>query len=139
MLSELMHPNAATASAISWLKAKHLSTLVPASKTSGMVNLTESSITMLPRDLNLSLQYLGGCIQAMLSDPRQLIQSDYSRVYLAKARLEQAKAMSLVQAQDDPFHNIQNTVRHNLENLDPSIAARRPLALLGPLLGIKSL
>jgi len=93
---------------------------------------------MLPRDLNLSLQYLGGCIQAMLSDPRQLIQSDYSRVYLAKARLEQAKAMSLVQAQDDPFHNIQNTVRHNLENLDPSIAARRPLALLGPLLGIDS-
>jgi len=93
---------------------------------------------MLSKQLNLSLDDLGGAIHALLKDPKQLFMSDYSRTYLASSRLAAARKEGLISTMQESTDSVENTIRHNLESLDPSIAGRRPYEILGPLLGIDS-
>ena len=94
---------------------------------------------MLSKDLGLSTGDLGACIAAILQDPRQIMASDLGRAQLTQIRLSRAKALDQISTLDDTDNSVANSVRHNLENLDPMIGLRRPYGLLGPLLGMDSI
>jgi len=94
---------------------------------------------MLSKDLGLSTGDLGACIAAILQDPRQIMASDLGRAQLTQLRLNRAKQSNQISSLADTENSVENSVRHNLENLDPMIGLRRPYGLLGPLLGMDSI
>ena len=91
---------------------------------------------MLPQNFTITQAVLAELISTAIMSPYSLFQAESTRLKYCSLRLEEAKRLGYIQHNQDSEYNIKNTVRHNLESLDPQIAARRPWALLGPLLGI---
>lgn len=93
---------------------------------------------MRPRSFQFSLELIGELIKIVISQPLSFLQVDRARLYITEKRLQEAKEKSEIKCMNDSDYSIKNTVRHNLESLDPKIAFARPMALLGPLLGVDS-
>ena len=93
---------------------------------------------MRPRSFQFSLELIGELIKIVISQPLSFLQVDTARLYITEKRLQEAKKEGDIKHMNDSDYSIKNTVRHNLESLDPKIAFARPMALLGPLLGVDS-
>ena len=91
---------------------------------------------MLSKNLSLDLAIIGEIVKTFIVNPSLLFESRTARVMIAQHRLNLAKQKGFVNSLPDSVYNIKNTATHNLHNLSPSIAANRPMALLGPLLAI---
>lgn len=78
-------------------------------------------------------------ISAVIRTPFSLFQTDVARMIICTMRLKEAQQLGYIKHSSDSEFNIENTVRHNLESLNPAIAARRPWAILGPLVGVDNI
>ncbi len=91
---------------------------------------------MLPRQFYLPDALRDEIIAKIKTKPVQLMQTLDGRNALTQARLAVAESEGYIKKLPDSKYNVENTVKHNFENLDPNIAHSRPWALLGPLTGI---
>lgn len=95
---------------------------------------------MISRTVSLSPQFVLSCVKDLIENPSLLMRIDRYRIGLTQQRLQEALAETSGQLQahskTDTSDMIENTIRHNVENLDPTIAAWRPLGLMGPLLAM---
>ena len=95
---------------------------------------------MISRQLVFTQQFLDSCFEHLSKNPVTLLRNENFRVKFAKERQEQALAQSSRQlkahCREDTEDMIANTLRHNVESLNPLIACYRPMGLMGPLLGM---
>ena len=99
-------------------------------------------MNLLPRVLNFSGGFLLKSISYLCEHPAELLAINFIRLEYSKLRLKEAQPIldqlsgSCALEDDKAVSNVDNTFRHNLANIDPSIAWYRPMALLGPILGM---
>ena len=91
---------------------------------------------MLGKGFSFDLAGLGVFINHLIANPHLLLQVDDIRILYSNMRIQSAKDQGLLSGFEDSKYSVNNTVVHNLENLDAGIAGIRPWALLGPLLGV---
>ncbi len=95
---------------------------------------------MLNRQFEFSQEFLNACFNQLRNNPTSLFRIDPFRVHFAQERLDKALSQSSRQlkahCREDTEDMISNTIRHNVESLNPRIAAYRPMGLMGPLLGM---
>ena len=96
-----------------------------------------SSLSMISRTIVLNLF---SCVRDLIQDPSPLLRIDRFRLNLTKQRLQESLADSSGQlkafSQTDTSDMIENTIRHNVESLNPEIALWRPMGLMGALLSM---
>ncbi len=95
--------------------------------------------TMLPNNFAITQEMMAELISTVIRYPSTLFQSEAARMSICAMRLQEAQSRGFVECSQDSKFSIENTVRHNLESLNPQIAARRPWAILGPLLGVDNI
>ena len=95
---------------------------------------------MISRTIVLSPEFVLSCVRDLIQDPSPLLRIDRFRLNLTKQRLQESLADSSGQlkafSQTDTSDMIENTIRHNVESLNPEIALWRPMGLMGALLSM---